>query len=292
MKHVLVGVDGSDASAVALAWAGRLARLAGAEVVVATIFRPHEAEVSLEHYEKLQRETTQRLATEWSGPLHGVGVQHRPVLFTGSPDALLEVAEREDADLIVVGPRGHGGFAGLHIGSLAHHLAHHTRRPLAIVPAPGAQANIDHIVVGVDGSEGSAAAVRWCADMATAANAEVLAVHAFEPFVEWVPESDPRSWRQRVEREIAEWVAPLRSAGVSVRTRIIKDVHPVAALTGAIEGEGIDLAVVGSRGLGGFSGLRLGRVPIQLAHHTQIPVVLVPAPTLDATGTGERWSMP
>ena len=281
MKRLLVGVDGSDASAAALVWAGRLARLAGAEIIVATAFRPGEAEVSPEHAADLTAQAEHRLATEWSEPLREGGVHHRPMLLAGSPNALLEAAEREDADLVVVGPRGRGGFRPLHIASLAHHLAHYTPRPLAIVPAPGARANITHIVVGVDGSEGSAAAVRWCADLAAAAQAEVLAVYAFEPFVEWVPDYDPRSWRRQAEQEMEEWVAPLRSAGVSVRTRIIKDVHPVGALAMAIEGEGADLAVVGARGLGGFSGLRLARVPIQLAHHTQIPIVLVPAPTPD-----------
>lgn len=281
MKRLLVGVDGSDASAAALAWAGRLARLSGAEVVVATAFRPDEAEVSPEHYAELKRQAERRLATEWSEPLRGSDVRHRPMLLTGSPDALLEAAEREDVDLVVVGPRGRGGFRALHIGSVAHHLAHHTPRPLAIVPAPGAQADITHIVVGVDGSEGSAAAVRWCANVASAAQAEVLAVYAFEPFLEWVPDYDPRSWRRRAEREMDDWVAPLRSAGVFVRTRIIKDIHPVAALATAIGEEAAGLAVVGARGLGGFSGLRLGRVPIQLVHHTQIPIVVVPPPTLD-----------
>jgi nucleotide-binding universal stress UspA family protein len=291
MKHLLVGVDGSDASAAALCWAGRLARLVGAEVVVATVFRPDQAEVTPEHHAELARDAERRLESEWSEPLRGTGVQHRSVLVTGTPDALLEAADREDADLVVVGPRGHGGFASLHLGSLAHHLAHHTSRPLAIVPAPGAQADIERIVVGVDGSQGSGAAVRWCADLARVVHAEVLAVHAFEPLAEWVPESDPRSWRQRTEREIDEWVAPLRSAGVSLRTRIIKDIHPVAALAHAIDDEGADLAVVGTRGLGGFSGMRLGRVPVQLVHRTQIPVVLVPESTLDTAGAGEQRSV-
>ncbi len=73
-------------------------------------------------------------------------------------------------------------------------------------------------------------------------------------------------------------MAPLRQAGVSVRTRIIDDTHPVAALAGVVEVEGARLAVVGTRGSGGFLGLRLGRVPIQMVHHTQMPVVLVPSP--------------
>lgn len=283
MKCILVGVDGSDAAAAALGWAGRLAHAVGAEVVVANVFESVQAEVSPGSYEGLKDDAGRHLAMEWSQPLTGSGVPHRPLLLTGSPDALLEAAEQEDADLVVVGPRGHGGFARLHIGSLAHHLAHHTTRPLAIVPQSGALGGFDRLVVGVDGSEGSARAVRWCAEVGGATGAEVIAVYAFEPIVEWVLESDPRSWRQAAERELEDsWLVPLYEAGVSVRTRIIEKIHPVPALAGAIEHEGAGLAVVGTRRIGGFIGLRLGHVPVQLVHHTQVPVVVVPPPILDA----------
>ncbi|MCA1843627.1 MAG: universal stress protein, partial [Actinobacteria bacterium] len=108
-----------------------------------------------------------------------------------------------------------------------------------------------------------------------------IAVCAFEPFLEWVPEWDPRSWPQAVERQLEDrWVAPLREAGVTVRTRLVKDIHPVAALAGVVADEGAGLAVVGARGIGGFLGLRLGRVPIQLVHHTHVPVVVVPPPVV------------
>ena len=282
LKRILVGVDGSDAAAAALGWAGRLAQVVGAEVVVANVFEPGQAEVSPEHYQELMLEADRRLDAEWSHPLSGCAAPHSSVLLTGAPDVLLEAAEHENADLVVVGPRGHGGFARLHVGSLAHHLAHHTTRPLAIVPAPGAVGAFDRVVVGVDGSEGSAHAVCWCADMARAANAEVIAVYAFEPLVEWVMESDPRSWRRAAERKLEDsWAAPLRQAGVAVRTRIVENLHPVAALASVVEDEGAGLIVVGTRGIGGFLGLRLGRVPVQLVHHTQMPVVLVPPRVLD-----------
>lgn len=283
LKRILVGVDGSAAAAAALGWAGRLAQLVGAEVVVANVFEPGQAEVSPARDQELMVEAERRLDAEWSAPLSGCAAPHRSVLLTGAPDVLLDAAEDEDADLVVVGPRGHRGFTRLHVGSLAHHLAHHTTRPLAIVPAPGAAGAFDRVVVGVDGSEGSAQAVRWCADMARAANAEVIAVYAFEPLVEWVMESDPRSWRQAAERRLEDsWAAPLHQAGVAVRTRIVENLHPVAALAGVVEDEGAGLVVVGTRGVGGFLGLRLGRVPgVQLVHHTQMPVVLVPPPVLD-----------
>jgi nucleotide-binding universal stress UspA family protein len=276
--RILVGVDGSQTAAAALGWAGRLAGAVGAELVVSHVFEPRQAEVSPEKYEELKDDAERRL-DGWSEPLTVSGVPYRPLLLTGPPDRLLDAAEQEEADLVVVGPRGHGGFASLHVGSLAHHLAHHTTRPLAIVPAPGALASFDRIVIGVDGSEGSAHAVRWCADLARATNAEVIAVYAFEPVVEWIMESDPSSWRQAAERELEDmWLAPLHEAGVKVRTRVVEKLHPVAALASVVQEEGADLAVVGTRGIGGFLGLRLGRVPVQVVHHTQLPVVLVPPP--------------
>jgi nucleotide-binding universal stress UspA family protein len=276
LHRIVVGVDGSDSAAGALTWAARLAGVTSSEVVVAHAFEPDQAEVSPERSETMKRDAESRLADEWSAPLRERDVRYRPLLVEGLPAVLLDVADEVDAGLVVVGPKVVGDVAALHIGSLAHHLAHHTRRPLAIVSARAAPAGFDRIVVGVDGSDGSAAAVDWCAEVARAANAEVLAVYAFEPLVEWVPESDPRSWHQVVEREMTEWVAPLRAAGVPVATRIMKDTHPVAALANAIEHDRADLVVVGTRGRGGLGGLRLGHVAIQLVHHAHIPVVLVP----------------
>lgn len=60
------------------------------------------------------------------------------------------------------------------------------------------------------------------------------------------------------------WVAPIEDHGVPVAVDVDRDIHPIAALCRAIETEPDTLAVVGTRGLGGISGLRLGRVPIQL----------------------------
>jgi nucleotide-binding universal stress UspA family protein len=277
LHRIAVGVDGSDSAGAALAWAARLARVAHAEVIAVHAFEPDQAEVSPERYETMKRDAERRLADEWSAPLRDCDVHHRPLLVAGSPEMLLDVADDVDAGLVVVGPQSRGDVAVQHIGSLAHHFAHHTRRPLAIIPERGAHAGFDRIVVGVDGSEGSAAAVRWCADVARALSADVLAVYAFEPIVEWVPESDPGSWRQVVEAEITEWVAPLRAAGVRVGTRVVKDIHPVAALADAAQQADAGLVIVGTRGRGGFGRLRLGHVAIQLVHRAHIPVVLVPA---------------
>lgn len=276
MKQILAGVDGSEPAETALGWAGRFAALEDAEVIVTTVVEPHDADITPGPFDDLLRNVQAHLDGDWSRPLDAAGVAHRSILLTGEPHALQEAAEREDADLVVVGTRGGGGFAGLHIGSVASHLAHVTDRPLAIVPQAGATAALDRLVVGVDGSPGSAAAVAWCAAFAAHRAVDVLAVHAFEPFAEWVPESDHRGWRRAAEQRMeTEWIAPMRDAGVTVRTRIIQDVHPVAGLAVAAGEDRAGLIVVGQRGSGGL-GIGLGRIPLQLVHQSQLPVVIVP----------------
>lgn len=181
----------------------------------------------------------------------------------------------------MVGTRGAGGFADLHLGSVAHHLAHHTVVPLAIVPASAASHQVNRIVVGVDGSAGSAAAVAFCAMLAPVLGATVVAVYAQEPIV---PETDPGSWHRYAESEVRRWVAPIEDNGAPVAVEADRDIHPIAALCRAIEAEPDTLAVVGTRGLGGISGMRLGRVPIQLVHRTGAAVVMVPPETISGTG--------
>jgi len=74
------------------------------------------------------------------------------VLLRNGPPAAMLTEESTRASLLVLGHRGSGGFAGLHIGSVAIHTAAHARCPVLIVrgdpPEPGAP-----VIVGVDGSD-------------------------------------------------------------------------------------------------------------------------------------------
>jgi nucleotide-binding universal stress UspA family protein len=275
VTRILVGVDGSAASLDALAWAVRLAGAAGGEVTAVNAFAPGVSELSPDYAKVLRAEAERRLA-DWCAATTRAGSVDS-LLVDGDPNALLDAAA-QNADVLVVGTRGAGGFAHLHLGSVAHHLAHHTQVPLAIVPTSAAGHQVKRIVVGVDGSAGSAAAVAFCATLAPLLAATVVAVYADEPFAEWISESVSRSWHRSAEAEIRRWVAPIEDNGVAVAVDLDRDIHPIAALCRAIEAEPDTLAVVGTRGLGGISGMRLGRVPIQLVHHTGAAVVMVPQP--------------
>jgi nucleotide-binding universal stress UspA family protein len=72
---------------------------------------------------------------DWCKPLADAGVEFRALVTEGSPALVLsEVARHENAEMIVTGRRGRGGFSELVLGSTSHALTHHADRPLVIVP--------------------------------------------------------------------------------------------------------------------------------------------------------------
>ena len=137
---------------------------------------------------------------------------------------------------------------------------------------------LDRIVVAVDGSDHSVAAVTWAADLAAATGAEVVAVHAAgllehlddEPSV--TPPARPNEIRTRFE---TAWCAPLDRDGVRSR-RVVRDGPAVSVVLAVAEEEDADLIVMGSRGLGGYPELLLGSTSTQVAQHSTRPVTIVP----------------
>lgn len=138
-KRILVGTDGSEHARRAVRWAAELARTTGAEIVAAhavglLVTTPDGPAPSTPYHDRLRA----LLEGEWTEDLRAAEVPARCVLVEGSAvTALLRAAADEDADLIVVGSRGAGGFSDLHLGSTSHQIAMYADRPVTIIPPPG-----------------------------------------------------------------------------------------------------------------------------------------------------------
>jgi nucleotide-binding universal stress UspA family protein len=139
MKTIVVGVDGSDGAAAALEFAVGEARMRGCALKAVSAWHvPVGAYNSgLMHmidpteYERLGRGALDEA-------LHGAdanGMEISGVVREGQPAEVL-VAESKDAELLVVGSRGLGGFRGLLLGSVGQQCAHHAACPVVIVPHP------------------------------------------------------------------------------------------------------------------------------------------------------------
>lgn len=190
-----------------------------------------------------------------------------------------------NATMVVVGNRGHGGFHDLLLGSTSLHTAMHARCPVAVIrlrlPADETSADAaERIVVGVDGSKRSAVALDFAFAHAERTGRGVTAVHAWQgpitagtvgmmPYV-----ADSQEQHQHEEQLLSNSVRPwLRRYPQIDFRKVSLQMSPAAALVR--QSMGAHLAVVGSRGLGGFSGLLLGSTGQALIHHAGCPVVIV-----------------
>ena len=141
MPGITVGVDGSDHSLRALDWALREAQIRNAPLTVITVnpaVVSHWGAVSYpegrEEQEQARQEVQAAVDKALAG-LAGTPPQITVKVTPGSPaPELLEAAQ--DADMVVVGSRGSGGFARLMLGSVSTQVVHHATCPVVVVPGP------------------------------------------------------------------------------------------------------------------------------------------------------------
>jgi nucleotide-binding universal stress UspA family protein len=136
--------------------------------------------------------------------------------------------------------------------------------PTVREPAPG----FGRIVVGVDGSPNSVAALRWALREAASRHADVVAVYAYAPDGVGATSSGARTaLASVVERVTAapHVVEALEHVAVAAPAPTL--LHAAAEA---------DLLVLGARGTGGFAGLRMGGVSMHCVHNAPCPVVVVP----------------
>ena len=141
IRRIAVGVDGSESSAAALKWAIRLAKGMGSQVIAVYaidipvyLLEPYDVPIQFDEDWRAAMKT--EFEDRWCRPLKVAGVRYRSVMEDGrAASVVAAVADRENADVIVVGRRGRGGVAELLLGSASHELVLHSRRPVMVVSA-------------------------------------------------------------------------------------------------------------------------------------------------------------
>ena len=287
MTRIAVGLDYSAAARSALRWAAHFAVASEAEVIAVHSWEPSYDAGDAEAYEELVEKQRSLLLGAWVEPAVDMGATVTTLMPEGDArKVLLATAEDEGADLLVTGRTGAAGGPGfLHLGSVAEYAAHHSPIPLAVIPS-GWSGETSRILVGVDGSPESLSAIGWVTTFAPDLGASVIAVQVAEPFLEWTPASSPQNWRRDVERDLEKWTAPLRERGVQVDLVAQRDLYPADGLLGVAAARHADLVVIGARGTGGFTGLRVGGVALKVLHRATLPLVLVPPTWSGARRTG------
>ena len=284
---IVVGVDGSRANREAVRWAVNEARARYAKLLglyawhVPSLaysspgYVPISADETNEEGRELLRKEILPLTQE-----SGLEVELRSVEGPASK-VIREAAADDSVSLVVVGSRGRGALARLVLGSVSHGLSHNCPKPLVIVPhhEPPAATEwpLRHIVVGIDGSEGADAALRWAAAEADLHDAVLEAAMAWswttlppgmvleEPFEQSLEKSAHQVLNDAVER--------LGHTDVKIKFTV----QPGSAVDVLLESShSADLLVVGTRGHGRAQEMALGSTSHACAHLSPVPVVVVP----------------
>jgi nucleotide-binding universal stress UspA family protein len=271
-RTLLVAYDASPDAERALRWAVDEAVRDDMRLVVATI---DDASTSLWGGDIWLRDPEQVTHAERLLAELGVEatVERRSGNVTGT---LLELAE--SASMVVVGSRGHSGVAEAAIGSVSQHVARHAPCTVVVVRAPKRR-DAGRIVVGLDGSPTSAAALEFACQRAERTGELVVAVHGWR-----VHTTSTDVWRGEA-REISDAVED-KEVLVAESVAGVREAHPdVVLVTEAIPvppgdvlvdaSAGASLVVVGSRGRGFFTGMLLGSVSQDVLRRAQCPVAVV-----------------
>jgi len=284
-RPIVVGVDGSEQALAAAHYAGALAKRGHAPLRLLYVFEsvfygygPMVMPGSYGFADDHLRDSVKATLDEIAGQITSAypEVELEALVREGGAAATL-IAESQDAQVIVVGSRGLGGFAGLMLGSVSSQVAAHAHGVVVVVRQGGVPGG--HVLVGIDGSPHSAAALGYAASEALARDVPLVVATCYweEP---WgfapEPETEPAvAAAHQAAALVEEAVKPHRDKhpGLRVEARTLHSMNPEHSLVE--ESEHAGLTVVGSRGRGGFVGLLLGSVSRTLVHHAHGPVAVV-----------------
>lgn len=287
---IVVGVDGSPSSDMAVRWAAREAEMRNVPLsIVHVVERPPWGMLALgggalppptetSEWRKVEGEETVSAAVQLANDsVHDASrlKVHVDVYFSAAGPALFDLSTH--AQMVVVGCRGHGRVERVLLGSVSAGLIHHAHCPVAVIHdelSVASQHSQLPVVVGIDGSPASESATAIAFDEASWRGVELIAVHAWSdvhvsniPSIEW-------SAQQAVgEEALAERLAGWRERypDVAVRRKVVLDAPARHLLD---EAESSQLLVVGSHGRGGFSGMLLGSVSTAVTQAARVPVIV------------------
>ena len=285
--RIVVGMDGSDGAIRAAKWAAREANLRGRGVTLVHSVLPTMAGGAFgvglpPRFDLIDEMRVGAIAelTRIAADLDCVDVKVH--VEVSSASGLLLMAS-DTAEMIVLGSRGRGGFTGLLLGSVGIQVTSHASCPVIVMRAES-RSDANEIVVGIDGSPHSVAALRFAFDEASRHGWNLVAVHAWDiPSYDLILIPDgpiPIPMEHVADEEIrltAEVLAGFIEdyPDVHVTERLVRSPAVQALLENATNAA---LIVVGTRGRNAAVGALLGSVSNGILHKAKTPVAVIPLP--------------
>ena len=282
---IVVGVDESESSTMAVRWAAREAVMRNLPLTVVHVSSPlavcPPVPIPAGLHQRHEEDARKVLADAIQAAEDSVRDGNRPeidtqLLVAAPVPALIELSK--EAHLMVVGCRGQDAVQRALLGSVSTGLVHHAHCPVAVIhaddalPPPPARAPV---LVGIDISPASDAAAAVAFDEASRRGVELIALHAWSdeqlskfPGFDWSATATDEE--ELLAQRLAGWQE--RYPDVLVRRVVVCD---DAAHQLHVGSKSAQLVVVGSHGRGGFPGMLIGSVARAVVQSARVPVIVV-----------------
>ncbi len=210
-----------------------------------------------------------------------VGISAQSLSERGHPvSRIVEAAQREGCDLIVVGSHGHSSPAFFQFGSVTDGVLRHAACSVLVVPDAQDASEFGHLLLASDASAGANVATTLAAELTAKLHASLTVVNVYEEpgllaeaadaFCEYYPQEH----EQRVLQAIRQNIESAAKATGAVCTLREEKGHPAAAILRVAREEKTGIIVMGHRGQGGFEAMLLGSVSGRVAQHAPCPVLV------------------
>ncbi|MGI5330591.1 universal stress protein [Actinomadura nitritigenes] len=278
-ESIVVGVDGSECADRAIDWAAdeavrrnrplHLVHAVDGSPYRAPLFTPPE---TVEHLTRLSHRVLDE-ARERVRRRHPDLQTTTLLLAEYTPKALM--AESEKAYELVLGNRGHGGFAGMPLGSTSLRMAARTTVPLVIVR--GDADDRGEVVAGLDLTKDEETTLSYAFDAAALHETRLRVVHAwliYPTYIEAGYAPDDEKVEAEIRKQVRNVIAPWRAKypQIDVVEEVVIE-HPVAALTNASRSARLVVTGAPERS---WTAPRLGSISHGAIHHAHCPVAVVP----------------
>ncbi|WIM94491.1 universal stress protein [Actinoplanes oblitus] len=281
-RPIVVGVDSVDTSTPAVRWAAREAVAREAPLRIVHVL-DWDGNTSRYDFDGSLFTTARRLAEAVPAAAADLareaapGVRVRTEVLIGHPAA--QFLDTGDAELLVVGHRGRGGFAGLLLGSVSQRLATHASGPVVVVRGRPDVAD-GPVVAGVDDSPAADLVMDAAFDAAARHDSHLVVIRsrpipamaylAGVPVTELTTPEEDAAEHDRLLAQLAPWQE--KYPDVPVKALLSHD-SAASALIGV--SSRARLVIVGNHGHGVLAGTLLGSTGLQLLHHADCPVQIV-----------------
>lgn len=281
LQRALVSYDGSASTEAGLGFAARLAEATGARVTAVHVLAPG-AEPGLPHSVPDARGWLREAIARAGGAdsrIEALVVAERDASTT-----LVELARRREADLVVAGRTERGGVRRLLKGSTAERLVEFAPCSVLVFPRRPAAGAPARLVVGIDDSDSSRAALREAVPLAAGLSLPLQVVHVVDPHLPFATYGTDRGLRDGLleqGKELLSGAAEALSGPVEGLSTELREGDPRRELIAVASEQEDTLLVVGHRGSGSVLGVHLGGTAGAIVGHPPCPVLVVRAPRQD-----------